>query len=283
MSHLRTPFTVIGATSIVTACAGAYSGQATDASAPDGDALLAPTDAMGDTTATDTSDAKSDTPTLLFSDDFERPSRSLVPPWTKARTQQDGSLAVGLPDGGTSLGLTALSPTPEAIAYLVYDFAGSPARHAEASFSVKVVDIFPKDSIAGDAILFALSLETALTDASPGPEHAFRVGIRRQSARTFSLFVASKYDPGRSRTNYSMSTFDVGTRYTIRLVVDTTNRQSGRPLATGYVNGAAAVTLDGTDERVLDYTDTGKIYFPGGVEGAGYHLEMDDLKVFAMR
>lgn len=286
----RALFLVIGAVAIATACASVYVGEGADASAPDAQTVVPP--APIDATSTDSAttdagtpelDAQSDAPVLLFSDDFERTDASLVPPWFSASVQ-DGRLAVEIPDGGTSRGLTAITNGPESDSFVEHRFERAPVRRARASFSAKVVEMFLRDGGSGETVnLFSIRIDTAPSEAGPGPEHVLRVGIRRRTTTTFSLFVMSQFNPGASRVIDSSLRFDVGTKYAIRLEVDTTNPQPGKPVATGYVNDAPVVTLDGTGERVYGYSDTGRLYFPGAVSGAGFHLQMDDLNVVGTR
>ena len=286
----RALFLVIGAVAIATACASVYVGEGADASAPDAQTVVppAPIDATSSDSATTDAgtpelDAQSDAPVLLFSDDFERTDASLVPPWSSS-SLQDGRLAVEIPDGGTSRGLTALTSGPDSDSFVEYRFASSPVRRARVSFSAKVVEMFLRDGGSNETVnLFSIRIDTAPTNAGPGPEHVLRVGIRRRTTTTFSLFVMSQFNPGASRVIDSSLRFDVGTKYAIRLEVDTTSPQPGKPVATGYVNDAPVVTLDGTGERVFSYADTGRLYFPGAVSGGGFHLQLDDLNVVGTR
>ena len=158
------------------------------------------------------------------------------------------------------------------------------SERARASFVVKMIDFFPRDGGSGETVnLFSIRLDTTPSDAGPGPEHVLRVGLRRRGARAFSLFVMSQFNPGQTRVADSTTLLDVGEKYAIRLEVDTTTPQPGKPVATGYVNDARVVSLDSAGERVYGYVDTGRMYFPGAVSGAGFHLELDDLSVVGTR
>jgi len=283
-------FLVIGAVAVATACASVYVGEGADASAPDAQTLAppGPVDSAIDGALTDDAggsalDAQSDATVLVFTDDFERSDASLVPPWSSA-SLQDGRLAVEVPEGGTSRVLTALTAGAESDAFVERRFSGASVRRARVSFVTKLVDFFPRDGGSGETVnLFSIRLDTTPSDAGPGPEHVLRVGLRRRGARQFSLFVMSQFNPGQTRTADSTTLLDVGERYAIRLEVDTTTPQPGKPVATGYVNDARVVTLDSAGERVYGYAETGRMYFPGAVSGAGFHLEMDDLAVVGTR
>lgn len=282
-------FVVIGAVAIATACASVYVGEGNDAAAPDAQTIAppAPTDTGIDGAPQDAAvpgfDAQTDATVLVFADDFERSDASLTPPWNSANLQ-DGRLAVEIPDGGSSRMLTALTSGPDSDAFVERRFSGAPVRRARASFVVKMIDFFPRDGGSGETVnLFSIRLDTTPSDAGPGPEHVLRVGLRRRGARAFSLFVMSQFNPGQTRVADSTTLLDVGEKYAIRLEVDTTTPQPGKPVATGYVNDARVVSLDSAGERVYGYVDTGRMYFPGAVSGAGFHLELDDLSVVGTR
>jgi hypothetical protein len=273
------------------ACASAYvaetsggadastldTGAPVDSATPDGTA--GPTDAGG----SDRDIVLDAAPIVTFSDDFERSDGAIVPPWDDVTTR-NGRLYLAASDAGSRVLTSETDKTADPATYAERAFENAPVRRATVRFVARLVDFDPGDAGSGEtAALFTLRLETAPTDSGPGPEHNLRVGLKRKTASTFTVFVMSQTASGGTRTADSNLVVQTRGRYAIRLEADVTTPQAGKPMMTAYVDDVPAVSLDGAGESVHDYVPTGRFFFPGAITGGGFKLELDDLSFVGRR
>jgi hypothetical protein len=222
-------------------------------------------------------------PIVTFSDDFERSDASIVPPWDDV-TIRSGRLYVSASDAGSRTLTSETTKTADPATYAERAFDKAPVRRATVSFVARIVDFDPGDAGSSEtAALFTLRLETAPTDSGPGPEHNLRVGLRRKTASTFTVFVMSQTASGRTRTSDSNLVLRTGGRHAIRLEADVTAPQAGKPMMSAFVDDLLAVSLDGAGETVHDYVSTGRFFFPGAITGGGFKLELDDFAFVGRR
>jgi len=248
-----------------------------DSAAPDGSP--SPTDAGG----LDRDAALDGAPIVTFSDDFERVDGAIVPPWEDV-TIRSGRLYLAASDAGSRVLTSETDKTADPATYAERAFENAPVRRATVRFVARIVDFDPGDAGSGEtAALFTLRLETAPTDSGPGREHNLRVGLRRKTASTFTVFVMSQTASGRTRTADSILVLQTRGRYAIRLEADVTTPQAGKPMMSAFVDEVLAVSLDGAGETVHDYVATGRFFFPGAIEGGGFKLELDDLSFVGRR
>lgn len=230
----------------------------------------------GATTRED-SGADASPPSFVFSDDFERPDGTMVPPWSALKVNR-GRLEITKPFGATSHVLVAQTEAVSgASAYPERTFS-VPIGRAVATFQVKIVDFVPSDGGSNEtANLFALRVRTS---GGAGTDHVVRVGLRRQANTRFAVFVQSQLEDVKTRTTDSTTLLELGRTYKFRFEADLTTPRAGVEVARAFVDGTPIATLTSVGDVPTTHRPAGEVFCPGAVAGgAGFELEIDDVDI----